>query len=135
VEGGLVGADAAHLEGDDPAGQLVAGREALDLLALRELVQAEAVAEDRAAEALAEAPRVAVVMAVGQEGRDRRRPLEPFQALIGHAGVDQHPLIGEAVGVEGDVPARVYGGPVVDAGEDLAHRGSLARPPGGRRRR
>ena len=50
------------------------------------------------------------------------------------ARVDQKPLRGEPVRVDIDVPAPVYGGPVVDAGEDLAHRGSLAPAVRGRPR-
>src|SRR4051812_26025248 len=60
VERALVRADGSHLVGDDAGCGLFAEREALDLLALAELVQPGLVAEDRAAEALHEAIAVAV---------------------------------------------------------------------------
>ena len=46
--------------------------------------------------------------------------LEPLEALGRHAGVDQDPLAGEVVRADLDAPPLVGGGPVPDAGEDLA---------------
>jgi hypothetical protein len=67
VKGAIVCADRVHLVGDDAARQLVVELERFDRAASLELVEAVADAVHRAAEGVVELPRVAVVVAVGEQ--------------------------------------------------------------------
>src|SRR5947209_8852085 len=124
VQGRVVGADRIDLPSDGTAGKRVADLEAQHRLAVRELVQARAVAVDRAAEALGEATCFAIVVAVREQDRRgcQRAVGEPVQSLtLRHQRVDQNAGVLEPVGGHLDVDSRMQARPVEDAREHLLH--------------
>jgi hypothetical protein len=113
VERGLVGADCPHLVGNDAARKLVAEVERRDRAATFELVQAATHAMDFAAEALAQPPGVAVVMAIGHQHVLRCAVLlEPLGAFGRGHRVDQDSLALEVVRVGLTVRVLVLRAPV-----------------------
>jgi hypothetical protein len=64
VKGALIGADRAHLEGDYASRELVVELERLDRATSLELVEPATDAVRRAAESIAQLPRIAVMVAV-----------------------------------------------------------------------
>src|SRR5688500_10319589 len=96
--------------------------ERLDFLALGELVHPRRVAMDAGAERVAEATRVTVMVAVGEDGMRRLpvrvEPLEPFRR---NTWVDQDAAARprQVQRVDGDAPLVVDRRPVPQAGQDL----------------
>ena len=129
VQRALVGADGVHLVGDHPARELVAEVERRHLASALELVQPLAHAVHLRAEALDVLPRVAVVVAVGQDEVLRRLAGEGVESLRRDHRVEQHPLGHKPIRGHLDVDVLVPGGEPAQAWGDLPHAGDFSASP------
>ena len=122
VQGRLIGADRIYLVNDDASWQLVSEIERLCRTTSLQLVHPVPDAVDRATERVPQAPRLAVVMPVGEQYVLRNAVLfEPAQAVLGDHRIDQHARVREVVRADGAVNVLVPGRPVPQARGDLLH--------------
>jgi hypothetical protein len=122
VESGLVGTDRVDLVYDGAARKLVAEIERLDWPASIELVDAVTDAVHRAPELIAQAPGVAIVVAVREQDVLRGAVLaKPIETLFGNHRIDQHPFGLEIMRTDLRTDVVVARGPVPQALRNLAH--------------
>jgi hypothetical protein len=118
----------SHLEGDDASRELVVELERLDRATSLELVEPVTDAVHRAAEGIAQLPRVAVMVAVREQQVVRPAVLlEPAEAPRWDHRVDQHALGGEVGGADLDADALPECLPVPKTRGDLLHGRSVPR--------